>query len=304
MWVPGAGYPHGMASARFIFLGTGTSERVPRVTCVSANPPTCPVCIDSQRPGSKNYRRNTSLLIQAQGHFGTTVNIVVDAGKSFYEACLQWFPHFGISTLDAVVLTHAHADAIAGLDDLRDWTMRARTPMPLYVRTQDIPTLAKTHFYLLDPSIKMSGGGVANLDVVETGNGPFDVHGVRFTPLPVEHGHGFTANGYRIGNVCYIPDVSAIPHSTEQLMEGCEVLVLDALRPGRTHGSHLTLEEAVETARRMRPPRTLLTDMAHDMDHESVNADLAKLKASDGLDVQLAYDGLSFENEIEPPLDS
>ncbi len=287
-----------MASARFVFLGTGTSERVPRVTCLSKQPPTCAVCLDSQRPGSKNYRRNTSLLVQTEGHYGKPVNIVVDAGKSFYEACMQWFPKFGVSTLDAVVLTHAHADASAGLDDLRDWTMSTRTSMPLFVRSEDLPILSKTHFYLLDPSIKMSGGGVASVEVVETDNEPFDVHGVRFVPLPVEHGHGFTTNGYRIGDVCYIPDVSAIPESTQELMAGCQVLVLDALRRGRTHGSHFTLEEAVDFARQLRPPRTLLTDMAHDLDHEQTNAELARLKDSEGLDIQLAHDGLSFECEV------
>ncbi len=291
-----------MATARFVFLGTGTSERVPRVTCVSKQPPTCEVCLDSQRPGSKNYRRNTSLLVQAPSPGGSpdasSVNIVVDAGKSFYEACMQWFPKFGVTNLDAVVITHSHADAIAGLDDLRDWTNTNRSSMPLYVRALDMPTLSKTHFYIVDRGTKMSGGGVALLDIVETDEQPFDVLGVRFTPLPVEHGPGFTANGYRIGDVCYLPDVSAIPDSTWKLLEGCEVLVLDALRRGRTHGSHLTLEEAVEVAKEIRAPRTLFTDVTHDIEHESVNAELAMLKDSHGLDVQIAYDGLSFEAEI------
>lgn len=301
MFLAGERYPHHMSSAksaRFVFLGTGTSERVPRVTCLSQQPATCPVCIDSQRPGSKNYRRNTSLLVQTASGSGSQVNIVIDAGKSFYEACMQWFPKFGVTTLDAVVLTHAHADAVAGLDDLRDWTMSTGNSMPLFVRSEDIPTLSKTHFYLLKPAIKMSGGGVARLDVVEIGDQPFDVLGVKFTPLPVEHGQGFSTNGYRIGNVCYIPDVSSIPESTEKLLEGCEVLVLDALRRGRTHGSHLTLEEAIEVAKKLRAPRTLLTDMAHELDHEPVNEELARLKISDGIDIQLAYDGLSFESEV------
>lgn len=296
--MPGVRYPQCMASARFVFLGTGTSERVPRITCLAEQPPTCVVCQDSQRPGSKNLRRNTSLLIQTQGNSGFPVNIIIDAGKSFYEACMQWFPGFGVTTLDAVVLTHAHADAVAGLDDLRDWTMSTGKSMPLFVRSEDISPLSKTHFYLLDTSLRMSGGGVASLDVVETDETPFDVLGVKFTPLPVEHGHGFTTNGYRIGDVCYMPDVSAIPVSTERLMSGCDVLVLDALRRGRTHGSHLTLEEAIEVARKIGAPRTLLTDMAHDLDHEPVNEELRQLKSSEGLDIQLAYDGLAFEGEV------
>jgi phosphoribosyl 1,2-cyclic phosphodiesterase len=247
------------------------------------------VCLDSQRPGSKNYRRNTSLLIQTTNTEGKQVNIVVDAGKSFYESCMTWFPRFGVTSLDAVVITHAHADAIGGLDDLRDWTNYSRITLPVYARRQDMPTLAKTHFYLVDRGQSTSGGGVARLQFVETENEPFEVDGVRFTPLPVEHGPNVTSNGYRLGDVCYIPDVSLIPPSTEELLAGCEVLILDALRPGRTHGSHLSLEQAVDTARPLRPGRTLLTDMAHDM---------ARLKETEGLDIQLAYDGLSFEAEI------
>ena len=287
-----------MPAAKFIFLGTGTSERVPRVTCVSRQPVTCAVCADAMRLGSKNRRRNTSLLIQTEGHYGATVNIVIDAGKSFYEGCVELFPRFGVAQLNAVVLTHAHADAVAGLDDLRDWTMNTRSPMPLYVRSVDMPMLSKSHFYLLDKSLRMSGGGVADIDIIETDEETFDVHGVEFIPLPVEHGPGFTSNGYRIGDVCYMPDVSKIPDPTLERMAGCKVLVLDALRRGRTHGSHLTLEEAVDVVRMLRPSRTIFTDMTHDIEHESTNAELARLKESDGLEVELAYDGMWFESEL------
>lgn len=287
-----------MPSARIVFLGTGTSERVPRVTCLSKQPPTCAVCIDSQRPGSKNYRRNTSLLVQANGSDGKTVNIVIDAGKSFYEACMQWFPRFSVTSLDAVVITHAHADAVAGLDDLRDWTNRSGKSLPIYVRSSDMPVLSLTHFYLVDRVRASSGGGVARLEFVEIDQQPFEVLGVKFTPIPVEHGAGITANGYRIGDVCYIPDLSAIPPSTEERLAGCQTLIIDALRPGTTHGSHLCLEEAIDIALRLRPERTLFTDMAHDMDHETINSQLAKLKTSERLDMQLAYDGLSFKAEI------
>ena len=273
-----------MATARFVFLGTGTSERVPRITCLSKQPPTCEVCIDSQRPGSKNYRRNTSLLIQAPNPDGSPggpgVNIVIDAGKSFYEACMQWFPKFGVRNLDAVVITHAHADAIAGLDDLRDWTNNNRTTMPLYVRRQDMETLSKTHFYIVDASTKMSGGGVARLDIIQTEDDPFDVLGVEFTPLPVEHGPRLHSQWLphrqrllRTGRFSNPP-----PDTTIELIEGCETLILDALRPGRTHGSHLTIEEAVELAKEIRAQRTLFTDMTHDIEHEAVNAELAKLQ--------------------------
>jgi phosphoribosyl 1,2-cyclic phosphodiesterase len=79
------------------------------------------------------------------------------------------------------------------------------------------------------------------------------------------------------------------------LINGTELLILDALRPVRTHGTHFTVEEAVDQVRRLRPKRTLLTDATHDVDHVAVNAELAKLKASDNLDIQYAYDGQAIE---------
>jgi phosphoribosyl 1,2-cyclic phosphodiesterase len=287
-----------MASSRIVFLGTGTSERVPRVTCLTKDPPTCPVCTDAVRPGSKNHRRNTSLLVQKFAAGGELTNIVIDAGKSFYEAALQWFPKHGVRKLDAVVLTHAHADAIAGLDDLRDWTNNAQGSIPVYLRPYDMETVSQTHFYLVDRSKATSAGGIAKLEFVQTGPEPFDVRGVTFTPLTVEHGRGVTANGYRIGDVCYVPDTSRIPYEAWMKMQGCGLLILDALRPGRTHGSHLTLEEAVEATRKLKPGRTLLTDMAHDIEHESTNEMLRGLKESEGMDIQLAYDGLCVEVEV------
>ena len=291
----GDGYPSGMPRTRLIFLGTGTSERVPRVTCLTKDPATCPVCTDAVKPGSKNRRRNTSVLIQAESPDGGWKNILVDVGKSFYDAALEWFPKFGVQTIDAVVLTHAHADAIAGMDDLRDWTNNMQSSIPIYLRRQDLQTVSLTHFYLVDRSRSTSGGGVAKLEFREISDEPFEIEGLKLTPLNVEHGQGITANGYRFGDTCYVSDVSRIPYETWMKIEGCGLLVLDALRPGRTHGSHLTLEEAIDLVRRLKPRKTLLTDMAHDIDHESTNAELAKLKDSEGLDIQLAYDGLSVE---------
>jgi phosphoribosyl 1,2-cyclic phosphodiesterase len=109
--------------------------------------------------------------------------------------------------------------------------------------------------------------------------------------VPVDHGPRTTAFGYRFGDVVYVSDASDIPDSTAELMQDAEIMVMDALRPARSHGSHFVLEEALEQLRRFRPNRALLVDMTHDFDHESANVELAKLKESEGLDVQLAYDG-------------
>ena len=292
-------------NARIIFIGSGTSEGVPRVTCLAREGPACAACLSAVQPGSKDRRRNTSLLIQrphpdvALSPAEPVGNVLLDAGKFFYQSAIDWFPKYQVRTLDAVVLTHTHADAAGGLDDLRDWTNNNRQPsIPVYVRRDDMADLGRLFFYLVDRSKMTSGGSVAKLTFSEVGPEAFEVAGVRFTPLPVGHGRPWSAYGYRFGGVCYLPDVGEIPDETRPLIEGCDLLILDALRPRRTHGSHLTLEQAVDEVRRLRPRRTLFTGMCHDIVHEPVNEELARLKETEGLDIQLAYDGLSVDVEL------
>ena len=286
-----------MVATRVVFLGSGTSEGVPRVTCLTEPDKSCVVCMDSVRPGSKNRRRNTSLLIQRPAEDGVIRNIVIDVGKFFYESAIQWFPRFEALDLDAVVLTHAHADAAGGLDDLRDWTNYRRHPVQVFVREVDMRVLSRTHYYLVPGQGVDSAGSVARLEFEVFDEAPFKVQGLTLTPLPVEHGKGFTTSGFRFGDVCYVPDTSQIPDETARLMAGCDLLILDALRPEATHGSHLTIEQAIDEVKRLRPRRAVFTDMAHDVDHDPVNRQLRSLKASDGLDIELAYDGMSFETE-------
>jgi len=279
-------------------MGTGTSEGVPRVSCLTREPPTCRVCLSAMQPGSKNRRRNTSLLIRYAHPDGRVRNVIIDVGKFFWEAALEWFVRYRVPTIDAVLLTHAHSDAVGGLDSLRDWTTTRGEPLPIYVRADDFDAVSKMHFYLVDESESTGGGGVARLDFRLMNESPFEVEGVRFTPLPVWHGKPVSTFGFRFGDVSYISDVSEIPASTEELLAGTELLVLDALRPEHRHTSHFILEESLEAVRRIRPRRTLLTDMTHNFDHDPTNARLAELRDAEGLDVQLAYDGQRVPVEL------
>lgn len=271
---------------------------MPRVSCLTREPPTCRVCLSAMEPGSKNRRRNTSLLVRYSHPEGGERNIVIDAGKSFWEAAVEWFFKYRVPTIDAVLLTHAHADAAGGLDCLRDWTIRRSEPLPVYVRDSDREAIDKMHFYLVDRGESTGGGGVAVLDFREMTESPFAVAGLEFTPLPVWHGEPVSAFGFRFGNVSYISDVSDIPESTERLLQGTGVLVLDALRPDRRHRSHFVLDESLEVVRRIRPVKALFTGMTHAFEHDSTNADLAMLKEREGLDVQLAYDGQRVEVDL------
>ena len=288
-----------MSTVEIIFIGTGTSEGVPRVSCLTNQTETCFVCSDAMKPNSRNRRRNTSIALRFKDTRGEKRLVLIDVGKFFYHSALEWFPKFNLSVPDAVVLTHAHADAAGGLDDLRDWTKALGISLPVYARNVDREALSKTAYYLVDRSQAYGGGMVAMLDFIFTdGCQPFEpADGLSLQPLEVEHGKGFTSNGYRFGDVCYVPDVSAFPPETWQKMQGCKLLILDVLRRRRTYGSHFTLEQALEKTLELAPRRALFVGMSHELEHSSINAELAELKTH-GIDAALAYDGLSLQVEI------
>ncbi|GJM98974.1 hypothetical protein PR202_ga16028 [Eleusine coracana subsp. coracana] len=234
-----------LQESELIFLGTGTSEGIPRVSCLTHPTKSCPICTKAAEPGNRNRRRNTCILLRHAAPSGTA-NILVDAGKFFYHSALQWFPAFGLRAIDAVIITHSHADAI----------------------------------------------GVSALQFNIINEEPFMVHNLEVIPLPVWHGKGYRSLGFRFGDICYISDVSDIPEETYKLLENCELLILDALRPDRSSSTHFGLPRALEEVRKIKPKKTLFTGMMHLMDHEKVNDDLAKLMETEGLNIQLSYDGL------------
>jgi phosphoribosyl 1,2-cyclic phosphodiesterase len=222
---------------------------------------------------------------------------VVDVGKFFWHSAIEWFPKYKVPTIDAIVLTHAHADAMGGLDDLRDWTNNQQAAIPIYTRQSDLEVLSRTHFYLVDQAQQTGGGGVAKLIFETIAEQPFDVEGLTFVPLPVPHGERMNVFGYRIGGFSYVSDASDLPMGTADLIRGSDVLVLDALRE-RPHRSHLSLEQAIDFARELRAHKTYFVDMTHDVDHDAMNEKLVKLRASDGIDVSLAYDGMRIEVDL------
>ncbi|KAK9755956.1 hypothetical protein RND81_01G062400 [Saponaria officinalis] len=277
--------------SEIIFVGTGTSEGIPRVSCLTDPVKNCPVCKKATQAGSKNKRLNTSLLIRYPESSGMR-NVLIDAGKFFYHSALRWFPTYGIRNLDAVIITHSHADAIGGLDDLRDWTNNVQPSIPIYVAERDFEVMKKTHYYLVDTSVVTPGAAVSDLQFKIIGEEPFVVHDLKITPLPVWHGPGYHSLGFRFGNVCYISDVSDIPDETYPLLKNCDLLILDALRPDRSSATHFGLPRALDEVRKIQPKKTLFTGMMHLMDHEEVSEYLLKLKDTEGLDVELSYDGL------------
>ena len=250
---------------RLTFLGTGTSTGVPTLACH------CRVCT-SRDP--HDQRTRPSLLVQFDGRV-----LVIDTTPDFRTQALRE----KLDRLDAVLFTHSHADHILGLDDVRSFYFRQQKPIPIYADAHCMKEIQRTFKYIFDGDYPY--GGIARLDP-HLIDGPFEVDGLKVLPVPVLHGN-LPILGFRIDGVAYLTDVSEIPQSSYPLLEGLEVLILDALRP-RPHPTHLTVEQALRVMERLRVPRGYCTHIAHEMGHEETNARLPS-------HVRLAYDGLQLE---------
>jgi phosphoribosyl 1,2-cyclic phosphate phosphodiesterase len=247
-------------------LGTGTSMGVPMIGC------TCDVCT-SENP--RNQRTRTGVHIAApEGGF------LIDTSP---ELRLQLVRE-KISSVDAVLYTHAHADHILGLDDLRIFGYKRNAPVPLYCEPAVETTLRQTFAYaFIDPAVRDTWHSYPNLEFQSIGTEPVDVLGLVVRPLRLLHGR-LPVLGYRIGNVAFCTDCSAIPEESWPVLEGLDVLILDALWK-EPHPTHFNVAQALETIARLKPRQAYLTHVSHRLDYDRTNAELP-----DG--VELSYDGL------------
>ncbi|KAI8619809.1 beta-lactamase-like protein [Chytriomyces sp. MP71] len=341
-----------MDDREFIFLGTGTSSCVPNVTCVTKLPePTCKVCLASlsgcdaydtriiakrshalvplQPIPSRNRRNNTSALYRYRHSDGRMRNILIDAGKTFYASALQWFPHYGITQIDAVLLSHGHADAMMGLDDLRTWTLdsiktphgdidyfkheQARPSIPVYLNKETYAVVSGAFPYIVDRKKATGGGQIPALDFIvfddkdlalspSTPDGQFyrlKIDELDVIPFEVIHGKlsndkPYFALGFKFPGITYISDTNEIPEKAQKLIENSEILVLDGLRDN-SHPSHMGVVRSIEEALILRPKRLILTDFCHDVEHAELEARLAshaQLRDAGIEEAYPAYDGM------------
>ncbi len=250
---------------RLTFLGTGTSTGVPTLAC------RCPVCTSSD---PRDKRTRPSVLLEFDGRA-----VVIDTAPDFRQQALRE----GMERLDAVLFTHTHADHVLGLDDVRVFYFRQRVPIPIYASSRSMDDIRRIFAYIFDQTYPY--GGIAKLDphIID---GPFDLWGERLIPLPVLHGN-LPVLGFRFGTAAYVTDFSAIPDNTIPLIEGLDVLVLDALRH-KPHPTHSSLEQSLDWVERLKPRRAFFTHIAHELGHEATNAALPP-------HVRLAYDGLKLD---------
>ncbi|EMD41644.1 hypothetical protein CERSUDRAFT_110218 [Gelatoporia subvermispora B] len=187
------------ADAELIFLGTGTSSSIPHVDCLTRPPDArpCLTCLSTLTPaGKRNIRRNTSAVVRVRGCDGEPVTIVIDVGKTFQPAAVEWFPKHGLRRIDAVLITHAHADAMNGLDDLRGWTLHGaiQSHIDVYVSSDTFNEVQRSFPYMVAKEYASGGGDVPEFKwhIIED-RVPFEIGetGVQITPFAVHHGRIF-----------------------------------------------------------------------------------------------------------------
>ncbi len=254
-------------SLRVTMLGSGTSTGVPVIGC------DCPVCRSSD---PRNRRTRPGLKLAWGGRVA-----LVDMAVDFREQALR----FGVERVDAVLFTHAHADHIFGLDDLRIFNFRQRHAIPCYGSRETLAALRRVFAYVFEDG--QEGGGKPQLELREV-SAPFDLMGQRVVPVPVWHGE-LEVLGFRLGRFAYVTDVSRIPEESLAALAGVDTLILGALRY-RRHPTHFSIAEAGAAAVRIGARRTIFTHLAHDVDHGAPAEPLAP-------GVEFGYDGLAFDVE-------
>mgnify|MGYP006139766497 FL=1 len=247
------------------FLGTGTSQGVPVIGCE------CSVC---KSLDYRDKRFRTSIHIKANG-----ISLVIDTGPDFRMQMLR----SGINKLDAIVFTHEHKDHTAGLDDIRPFNFMQQKDMPVFGKRQVIDQLKREYSYIFSDK---KYPGVPQVACVEIDENPFHIEGLAITPLPVLH-YKLPVLGFRIGDFSYITDANYIPESTLTLLEGSEVLVLNALQK-ESHISHFTLDQAIDQALKIGAKKTYFTHISHRLgNHQEVENELPE-------GIFLAYDGMEL----------
>ncbi len=250
-------------------LGSGTSVGVPVIGC------SCAVCTSAD---PRDRRLRSSVLLSWGDPRAPQAQVVVDTTTDFRQQALR----VPIRRLDAVLFTHAHADHVFGLDDVRPFNFAQASTIPCHGSAATLERLRSSFAYAFEAG--QEGGGKPQIELVPV-VGPFELCGATMVPVPVWHG-ALEVLGYRCGGFAYVTDVNHIPEASFALLAGVEVLILGALRY-LPHPTHFTIAEAIEAAARIGARRTIFTHLTHDVRHAQPEISLPP-------GVEFGHDGLSF----------
>lgn len=247
---------------KITFLGTGTSVGVPMIGCK------CPTCTSSD---SRDKRLRASILIENEGR-----TILVDPSVDFRQQALR----ANIERIDAIFITHCHADHVFGLDDIRPLNFKIG-PIGCYASERTWRDVKHVFSYIFRRNTPQALPQI----VPHTLEGRFCVFGMEVTPLEVIHGK-LPVTAFRFQDVAYVTDCNLIPEETLKRLEGLELLIIDGLRR-REHPTHLSLKQTLDYIERLRPKQALITHISHDLKHEEVSRELPA-------NVSMAYDELQI----------
>ena len=252
-------------------LGSGTSVGVPVIGC------DCPVC-RSNDPRDKRQRPSV-LVSYLEG--SRTRNVLIDTTPDLRQQALQT----GFRSLDAILYTHAHADHIMGLDDVRPFNYGRQQPIPVYAAADTLERVERVFPYAFSGEVPHPGGSPRLAGHVLNGD-PVELFGLSFRPVPIKHGP-LDILGYRFGRAAYLTDHTEVPPQSRELLGDLDVLFLDALRH-EPHPMHSTVEQALAVVEQLKPRRAFFTHISCRLPHEETNASLPE-------HVRLAYDGMRLE---------
>jgi phosphoribosyl 1,2-cyclic phosphate phosphodiesterase len=255
---------------RLIFLGTGTSFGVPQVGC------SCRTCLSTD---PRDKRTRAAALIESNGR-----RLLIDTPP---ELRLQLVAA-GVNGVDAVLFTHAHADHVHGIDDLRAISVKQAGGLPVYGPADTMTELSHRFTYIFDPAVLVEPGTTKpelRAHPLEADRDT-EIAGLQVRPMRLPHG-SHTVFGYRVGPVAYLTDAKTIPDTARAQLGGLDVLVLNGLL-SRPHPLHLSIPEAVAAAQAIGARRTFLTHLTHETPHAEL---MTRLPAG----VAPAYDGLVIE---------
>ena len=251
---------------KITLLGTGTSQGIPVIACK------CDVCRSSD---PKDKRLRSAIMVED----GKT-RIVVDAGPDFRQQMLQ----HNVDSLDAILLTHEHADHIFGLDDIRSFNWLRRSAMDVYCESRVQENLKNIFNYVFAQN---KYPGIPRMDLITVDSNPFNVGDIEVVPIRLYH-HKLPVYGFRFGNFAYLTDFNTIEDPEFEKLTGIDLLVICALRK-ESHISHLNLKSALDIIEKLSPRKAYLTHMSHDI---GKYADLIKELPTN---VEPGYDGLVLE---------